>query len=46
MKQAFLVTSRGKEKINCIGLDDNGELIVLDENGNKKNILSGEITFK
>ena len=45
-KQAFLVTSRGKEKINCIGLDDNGELIVLDENGNKKNILSGEITFK
>ncbi len=45
-KQAFLVTSRGKEKVNCIGLDDNGELIVLDENGNIKNILSGEITFK
>lgn len=45
-KDAYLVTSKKKEKVRCIGLDHNGELIVLDHNGNRKNILSGEITFK
>lgn len=45
-KTAYHVTIRGKEKVTCVGIDDNLELIIKDSNGATKNVLSGEITFK
>lgn len=45
-KDAFLITSRSKEAVTCVGINDEGELIVKDSNGNEKRILSGEITFR
>lgn len=45
-KEAYHVTIRGKEKVLCLGIDDQGELIIQDKLGNIKTVLSGEITFK
>lgn len=44
-KQAYWVTTAGKQKVTCIGIDDEGALIVKLENGQKKSVISGEITF-
>lgn len=45
-KKAYHVTVRGKEPVTCVGVNEDLELIIKDSNGNIKNILSGEITFK
>lgn len=45
-KKATHITSRGEEKVTCIGINDEGELIVKDSLGNIKTIISGEISFK
>lgn len=45
-KEATLVTLKGSEKVICLGIDDDGELIVKDSNENIKKVISGEITFK
>lgn len=45
-KEAYHVTIRGKEKVLCLGIDEQGELIIQDMLGNVKTVLSGEITFK
>lgn len=45
-KDAYHITSRGSEPVTCIGLSDDGELIVKDSAGVEKKIISGEITFK
>lgn len=45
-KTAYHVTLRGKEKVTCVGINDDLELMVKDSNGDIKTILSGEITFK
>lgn len=45
-KDAYHVTIAGKEKVTCIGINDQGELLVKDSSGNIKPVLSGEITFK
>lgn len=45
-KKAFLITSKTKEEVTCIGINDDGLLIVKDSNGNEKKVISGEITFK
>ena len=44
-KDAYLITHNNKEKVHCIGIDDNGMLIIKDSLGNTKTVLSGEITF-
>lgn len=44
-KDAYLITHNNKEKVHCIGINDDGLLIIKDSNGNIKNVLSGEITF-
>lgn len=44
-KEAYLLTFNKKERVQVIGIDDEGQLIVKDENGIIKNVLSGEITF-
>lgn len=44
-KQAYWVTTAGKQKVTCVGIDDEGALIVKLENGEKKSVISGEITF-
>mgnify|MGYP001101446449 CR=1 FL=1 len=43
-KDVYLITSKGKEKIKCLGIDKDGALIAEDTNGNVKKIISGEIT--
>ncbi|AOR24074.1 biotin--[acetyl-CoA-carboxylase] ligase [Clostridium taeniosporum] len=45
-KKARLITYHKEEIVTCIGIDDNGELIIEDSNGNKKPVTSGEISFK
>lgn len=45
-KTAYHVTIRGKEKVTCLGINENLELIIKDSKGNIQNVLSGEITFK
>lgn len=45
-KKAYHVTVRGKEPVTCVGVNEDLELIIKDSNGNIKNVLSGEITFK
>lgn len=45
-KEAYHITSRGTEEVTCIGLSEDGELIVKDKDGIEKKIISGEITFK
>lgn len=45
-KEAYHITSRGKEQVLCIGLSNEGELIVKDSNGLEQKIISGEITFR
>lgn len=44
-KDAYLITSAGKEKVRCLGLNDDGELIVCDSRGISRSVVSGEITF-
>lgn len=43
---AKLITPRSKESVICLGIDDDGELIIKDSSGNIKKVISGEITFK
>lgn len=45
-KKAKLITYNKEEIVTCISLSDTGDLIVRDENGIEKAILSGEISFK
>lgn len=45
-KDAYLVRGNTKEKVHCIGINDQGELMVRDEKGNVKAVISGEITFR
>ncbi|HCW52186.1 MAG TPA: biotin--[acetyl-CoA-carboxylase] ligase [Clostridium sp.] len=45
-KKAKLITYNKEEIVTCISLSDAGDLIVRDENGNEKAVLSGEISFK
>ena len=44
-KDAYLITSLGKEKVKCIGIDDDGALIIKDSKGITRSVISGEITF-
>ena len=44
-KEAYLVTQNNQEKVTCIGIDDDGLLIIKDSTGKIKTVLSGEITF-
>lgn len=43
---AKLITPRNTESVTCLGIDDEGELIIKDSFGNIKKVISGEITFK
>lgn len=43
---AKLITPRSEELVTCLGIDDDGELIIKDSLGNIKKVISGEITFK
>lgn len=43
---ANLITPRNTESVTCLGIDDEGELIIKDSFGNIKKVISGEITFK
>ncbi len=45
-KDAYIVTLNKKEKVTCIDIDDDGNLIIQDKDGNIKSIFSGEVTFK
>ena len=45
-KDANLVTLKTTETVTCIGIDDDGELIIKDSKGKFKKVISGEITFK
>ena len=45
-KKAKLITYNKEEIVTCISLSDNGDLIVKDESGIEKAVLSGEISFK
>jgi len=45
-KDAYLITSIGKEKVRCLGIDDNGALIICDSKGITRSVISGEITFR
>ncbi|MDR5588732.1 MULTISPECIES: biotin--[acetyl-CoA-carboxylase] ligase [Clostridium] len=45
-KKAKLITYHNEEIVTCIGINDNGELIVKDTAGNEKAVTSGEISFR
>ena len=45
-KKARLITYNKEELVTCISLSDQGDLIVMDCDGNERTILSGEISFK
>jgi len=45
-KNARLITCNNEESVTCLRLSDEGNLIVLDSQGNEKAVLSGEITFR
>lgn len=45
-KKAKLISFNKEEIVTCISLSDNGDLIIEDEYGNKRTVLSGEISFK
>lgn len=44
-KDAYLITSNNKERVHCIGINDDGMLIIKDSKGEIKSVISGEITF-
>lgn len=44
--KAKLITPMREEDVICLGIDDEGELIIEDTNGEIKKVLSGELTFK
>ncbi len=44
-KQAKLITYNTEEVVTCISLSDDGNLIVEDNAGKQKSVLSGEISF-
>ena len=44
-KDAFWIRGNEKIKVHCIGLNDDGALIVKDENNKLHDVISGEITF-
>lgn len=43
-KDVYLITFNKKEKVTCLGIDEEGALIVKDSTGNVKKVISGEIT--
>ena len=45
-KKAKLITYNNEEIVTCISLSDAGDLIVRDNLGNEKAVLTGEISFK
>lgn len=45
-KQAKLITHTKEEIVTCVSLSDAGDLIVRDNAGNEKAVLTGEISFK
>lgn len=44
-KQAKLITYNNEEIVTCVSLSDTGDLIVRDDNGVEKAVLTGEISF-
>lgn len=44
-KTAYLIKNGQKEQVKCIGITDDGELLIKDSLGNISTILSGEISF-
>lgn len=44
-KDALWIRGNDKIKVHCIGLNDDGALIVKDENNKIHDVISGEITF-
>lgn len=45
-KDAYLVTSHGREKVKCLGINDEGGLVIQDSKGITRSVISGEITFR
>lgn len=45
-QKAKLITYYKEEIVTCIGINDNGELIVKDADGYEKTVTSGEISFR
>ncbi len=45
-QEAKLITYHKEEIVTCIGINDNGELIVKDADGYEKAVTSGEISFR
>ncbi|MBN1074969.1 biotin--[acetyl-CoA-carboxylase] ligase [Clostridium botulinum] len=45
-QKAKLITYHKEEIVTCIGINDNGELIVKDADGYEKAVTSGEISFR
>ncbi|MBN1036037.1 biotin--[acetyl-CoA-carboxylase] ligase [Clostridium botulinum] len=45
-QKAKLITYHKEEIVTCIGINDNGELIVKDGDGYEKAVTSGEISFR
>lgn len=44
--KAKLITPREEKDVICLGIDNEGELIIKETNGQIKKVLSGELTFK
>ncbi|WP_026885302.1 biotin--[acetyl-CoA-carboxylase] ligase [Clostridium beijerinckii] len=44
-RKAKLITYNNEEIVTCVSVSDNGDLMVIDSNGNEKAVITGEISF-
>lgn len=45
-KEVYIINKTEKEKVTAVDIDDKGQLIVMDAQGNLKEIISGEISVR
>ena len=45
-KEIYTIKNNFKEKVKCIDINENGDLVVEDINGNVKEIISGEVSIR
>lgn len=45
-KEIYTIKNNIKEKVECIDINESGNLVVKDKNGNEKEVISGEVSIR
>ncbi|MTN08183.1 biotin--[acetyl-CoA-carboxylase] ligase, partial [Turicibacter sanguinis] len=45
-KEIYIIKNNEKEIVKCIDINSDGNLIIQDKEGNKKEIVSGEVSIR